>query len=141
MKLIDGVGGAFIFSEDPKRLADWYAAMLGFEFEGDEEFGAFYQVFFAVDREDSFRKLDTTFAIMRARESMDKKIPDEEPDSMYGDQPFMVNLRVRDLEALLAQLERSGVRALKRENEPYGKFAWIRDLDGNRLELYEPIAT
>ena len=58
---------------------------------------------------------------------------------MYGDQSYMVNLRTDDLDGLIADLEAKSIPILKREDEPYGKFAWIRDLDGHRIELYQPI--
>ena len=57
---------------------------------------------------------------------------------MYGDQPFMVNFRVRDLDALMTHLASNGIDAIKRMDDVYGRFAWIRDVDGNRVELYEP---
>lgn len=140
MTHIDGVGGAFVFSNRPKQLADWYAEHLGLEFEGSEEFGAFYRVFWGIDPADSTRKLDTTFSIMRATVDVSRPAPDTEPESMYGDQPFMVNLRVRDLDTLLSSLESKNIEPIKRQDEPYGLFAWIRDLDGNRVELYQPIS-
>lgn len=139
MSLIDGVGGAFVFSEDPQRLAAWYGDYLGMVFEGSAEFGAYYQVFWGLDPAEPTRRLDTTFSIMRARQSVSQPAPDVEPKSMYGDQPFMVNLRSRDLDALVAHLEAKGVRILGRQNEPYGKFAWVRDADGNRVELYQAL--
>jgi predicted enzyme related to lactoylglutathione lyase len=52
---------------------------------------------------------------------------------------FMINYRVGDLDALLARLQRRKVGIdPKRVNEPYGKFAWIRDRNGNRIELWQP---
>jgi predicted enzyme related to lactoylglutathione lyase len=51
----------------------------------------------------------------------------------------MVNLRVRDIDAVLEHLAARGVRPIKREEYDYGRFAWIRDLDGNRIELYQPL--
>ena len=140
MNHIDGVGGAFVFSSNPKRLAQWYTESFGMVFEGSEEFGAFYQVFWGVDPEDPSRKLDTTFSIMQAKVPLRKHAGGPEPTSMYGDQPFMVNLRVRDLDALLARLAQRGIQPIKREDESYGRFAWLRDLDGNRVELYQPLA-
>lgn len=139
MSHISGVGGAFVFSENPRTLADWYREKLGLVFEGGEEF--FYQVFFGLDPEEPTRKLDTTFSILKAKQAFPRPGPyEEEPASMYGDQPFMVNLRVRDMDALLADLEKAGVAIIKREDEDYGRFAWIRDPDGNRVELYQPLA-
>ncbi len=140
MSLIDGVGGAFVFSEDPKRLADWYTEHLGIAFEGSEEFGAFYVRYVAADPDDAAWVMDTTFAIMKARRPVPRMAPNEgtEPGDMYGDQPFMVNLRVRDLDAVLQHLAERGVEPLRRDDEGYALFAWVRDLEGNRVELYQP---
>ena len=140
MSLIDGVGGAFIFSEDPGRLAGWYAEHLGIEFEGGEEFGAFYVRYVAADPEDAGWIMDTTFAIMKAKAPVPRMAANRGagPEDMYGDQPFMVNLRVRDLDAVLAHLAQRGVEPLRRADEGYALFAWIRDGEGNRVELYQP---
>ena len=135
--MIDGVGGAFIFSCDPDRLAGWYQEHLGLSFERAGE-GTFYQMFWGVDLEDPSRKMDTTFAIMRASVPFPKHEGGPEPESMYGDQPFMVNLRVRDIEKVLDHLASLGVEPIQRQDDEYGRFAWIRDADGNRIELYEP---
>ncbi len=136
--MIDGVGGAFIFSNDPERLANWYREHLGLDFERAGEF-AYYKVFWGVDPEEHSRKLDTTFSIMRAQVDLPQRGAEPEPQSMYGDQPFMVNLRVRDIDAVLAHLAAKGVDPLKRQDEDYGRFAWVRDADGNRVELYQPL--
>ena len=140
MSLIDGVGGAFIFSEDPGSLAGWYAKHLGIEFEGGEEFGAFYVRYVASDPDDAGRVVDTTFAIMKAKAPVPRMAANRGagPGDMYGDQPFMVNLRVRDLDAVLAHLAERGVEPLRRDDEGYAVFAWIRDAEGNRVELYQP---
>lgn len=138
MALIDGVGGAFIFSNDCESLAEWYREHLGIEFEGSAEFGAFYTMFFSLDPEDTERRVDTTFAIMQAKVDLPPHGADEEPAEMYGDQPFMVNLRVRDLDAVMAHLAERGVEPIKRSDEGYAEFAWIRDGDGNRVEIYCP---
>ncbi len=141
MSHISGIGGAFIFSNDPGRLARWYSDHLGLKFEGDPGSGTYYQMFFGLDPGDTSKKLDTTFAIMKANIPLGTSIPDGgEPENMYGDQPFMVNLRVRDLDRLLADLAAGNIHPIKRQNESYGKFAWVRDADGNRIELYEPIS-
>ena len=62
-------------------------------------------------------------------------------DSDYFDakQPFMLNLRVQDLDGLLKKLEAAEVRIdPKRQDEDYGRFAWIYDPEGNKIELWEP---
>ena len=61
----------------------------------------------------------------------------------FGDEPkqAMINYRVDDMDALLAKLEAAGVWIdPNRQDEVYGKFAWIKDCDGNRVELWEPLA-
>jgi predicted enzyme related to lactoylglutathione lyase len=138
MQSINGLGGAFIFTNDPKRLAEWYTTCLGLEFETDNSGGMFWLVFWALNPDDPSRKFDTTFAIMQASTSISHPKPDAEPESMYGDQSYMLNLRTHDLQALLQSLESKGVPVIRREEMIYGKFAWIRDFDGNRLELYQP---
>jgi catechol 2,3-dioxygenase-like lactoylglutathione lyase family enzyme len=137
--MIDGVGGAFIFSNDARRLASWYRDHLGMQFEGDPESGSFYQVFWGLDPEEATRKLDTTFSIMQATVELPRSDGGAESDSMYGDQPFMVNLRVRDLDGLLEFLAARGVAPIKCRDYEYGRFAWVRDADGNRIELYQPV--
>lgn len=139
MSHVNGVGGAFVFSEDPAKLSRWYQDNLGLEFEGSEEFGAFYQVFWGLNPDNPAHRLDTTFAIMRSRMPLPSRDVQEEPEEMYGDQPFMLNLRVDDLDALLNDLRQRGIEAIRREDEDYGHFAWIRDADGNRVELYQPV--
>lgn len=140
MSQIDGLGGAFIFSSDPERLARWYAEHFGIEFEGSAEFGAFYTTFWALDPDEPSRRVDTTFSIMKAEAELPPPATDEARESMYGDQPFMVNLRVRDLDGVLTGLAERGITPLKRSDYDYGLFAWVYDADGNRVELYQPVA-
>ena len=57
-----------------------------------------------------------------------------------GQASFMVNYIVDDMDALLERLEKEGVKIdPKRQNEAYGKFAWIYDPDGNKIELWQPL--
>jgi catechol 2,3-dioxygenase-like lactoylglutathione lyase family enzyme len=137
MAHVEGVGGAFVFSNDPARLADWYRDHFGFAFEGDAS--TFYQAFWTLDPADPSRRVDTSFAIMRAKVPTRHAAPATEPEGMYGDQPFMVNLRVRDIDATVRHLESKGVRILGRQDEPYGRFAWVRDADGYRVEIYQSL--
>ncbi len=114
-----GVGGVFLKARDPGALADWYAANLGIAaqgggslvFDGPESAGM------------------TVFA----------HFPADTPYFGEGAQQVMVNFRVDDLDQLLVQLAGAGVRIdPKREDHEYGRFAWIWDLEGNRVELWEP---
>ena len=62
-------------------------------------------------------------------------------DESRGPQAVMINYRVDDLDALLAQLSLAGVSIdPDRQNYDYGHFAWITDPEGNRLELWQPLA-
>jgi catechol 2,3-dioxygenase-like lactoylglutathione lyase family enzyme len=124
---------------DPKRLADWYREHFGFRFDGDAD--TFYQAFWTLDPAQPARKVDTSFAIMRANLPTTHAAPATEPVSMYGVQPFMVNLRVRDIDATVQHLESKGVKILGRQDESYGRFAWVRDADGYRVEIYQPLVT
>jgi len=113
-----GVGGIFLKARDPKGLSAWYAEHLGIAAEdgGTLAFdgpGAAGMTVFA------HFPLDTGY---------------------FGDGPqqAMLNFRVDDLDGLLAQLAATGVRIdPKREDYAYGRFAWIWDPEGNRVELWE----
>ena len=51
---------------------------------------------------------------------------------------FMINYRVADMDAMVAALESEGIKILGRQDAEYGKFAWIMDPEGNKIELFEP---
>ena len=118
-----GIGGVFIRSADPEALYRWYERHLGLRRDGDTAV--------VLRWADDGASGSTVFAIFPA-------------DTTYfgpGGQSFMVNIRVHDLDGLLARLAAEGVTIdPRRENFPYGRFAWIVDLDGNRVELWEPPA-
>jgi catechol 2,3-dioxygenase-like lactoylglutathione lyase family enzyme len=119
-----GVGGVFFRSADPEALYRWYEQHLGLRRDGDTA----VVLRWADDRSSG----STVFAIFPL-------------DTGYfgrSGQPFMVNLRVHDLDGLLARLAADGVEIdPRREDFPYGRFAWIVDPDGNRVELWEPPAS
>jgi predicted enzyme related to lactoylglutathione lyase len=115
-----GVGGVFLKALDPKALSEWYALHLGIPvqdgcslaFDGPESAGM------------------TVFA----------HFPLDTPYFGEGAQQAMVNFRVDDLDQLLAQLAAAGVRVdPHREEYDYGRFAWIWDPEGNRIELWQPL--
>ena len=116
MERIDGVGGVFLRARDLDALLAWYRAQLGFEpahdFNGQ-----------------TFEGGSTVWALFPA---------DTEYFGRDG-QAAMVNYRVRDLDAMLAQLRAAGSRVddLVHENE-FGRFGWATDPAGNRFELWEP---
>ena len=111
---ITGIGGIFFRSADHKALATWYNKHFGIN---DEANGYIWQ------RTQALRVL----AIQLDSDYFDAK------------QQFMVNLRVRDIDGLLKKLEADGVRIdPKRQDEEYGRFAWVYDPEGNKIELWEP---
>ena len=114
-----GVGGVFLKARDPKALSEWYAAHLGIKTE------------------------DEGSLVFNGPESAGMTVFAHFPqDTAYfgdGAQSSMVNFRVDDLDQLLADLATAGVRIdPHREEAEYGRFAWIWDLEGNRVELWEP---
>lgn len=126
---VNGIGGVFLFSNQAKELADWYTRHLGLTFtqyEGTNTYGLEFHYRF--DRDPSMRA-STVFSISQT----DKPLSPTRND-------FEVNYRVDDLHAFIAQLEADGVPVEKVEEFDYGRFAWVRDPDNNRLELYEPLA-
>jgi len=119
MASVLGIGGVFVKSKDADALRAWYRDMLGVEIQewGGAQFwstpGRTYGVWSAFSAETKY------FA------------PSE--------REFMVNLRVDDLDGLLAQLKERGARVLdRREESPDGKFGYVVDPDGTLLELWEP---
>ncbi|MGO9326458.1 MAG: VOC family protein [Terracidiphilus sp.] len=116
-----GVGGVFLKARDPKALGRWYAEHLGIADQGGGSLG--------------FDGPESAGMTVFAHFPVDTKYFGE------GAQQVMVNFRVDDLDALLANLEAAGVRIdPKRDDHEYGKFAWIWDPEGNRIELWQPIA-
>jgi catechol 2,3-dioxygenase-like lactoylglutathione lyase family enzyme len=120
MAKVTGLGGVFFKSRDPKALNAWYAEHLGLSVD---DWGG---VRFDEDVSRPGYTLWTPFAA----------------DTGYfgpGAQPYMINFRVDDLHALLAQLRAAGVAVDERvEDTEYGRFGWITDPDGMRIELWQP---
>jgi predicted enzyme related to lactoylglutathione lyase len=127
MKRVTGIGGIFFQAQDPVALRAWYArhlgidvqawggAMLPWQFEAGqplEDGGTIWSVGAASDQ---------PFAPGRA--------------------PFMINYRVADLDALLQALRAEGCQVLdERQEGEYGKFGWVVDPEGNKVELWQPPA-
>lgn len=119
MERVTGIGGIFFRARDHEALAAWYAEHLGIELHG--EFSG--TTFFA-------ERGDQTVWTAMARDT-DYLGP--------GRPPLMINYRVRDLDAMLAQLRAAGVPVVDEVEEmEYGRFGWATDPEGNRFELWEP---
>jgi predicted enzyme related to lactoylglutathione lyase len=120
MERILGIGGVFFKARDPRALDDWYHQHLGVPVDPGQTYGAFAS---AVAGEQA---VWSTFPL----------------DTIYfgsGPAPFMVNYRVRNLDAMLAQLRAAGAQVDEKvEDYDYGRFGWATDPEGNRFELWEP---
>ncbi len=129
MASVKGIGGVFIESNDAQRLAEWYQSVLGIKMESHPDGIGYYKVFLTRDIGTSVIRENPVFAINHAEEQL--------PASGKG---FTLNLRVDDLAQFLDQLRARDVPVEQKILEwERGKHAWIRDLDGNRIELYEEI--
>ena len=125
MERVTGVGGIFFKSEDPERLYRWYEQHLGIHRTPDG-MGAVFE-WRAPD--DADKKGMTVWSIFP------RKTKYFDPSSSA----FMINYRVEDLDSLLEELKKECVQIdPHREDYDYGRFAWIMDPDGNRIELWEP---
>jgi len=125
MRRVIGLGGVFFKSTDPKNLYAWYERHLGIK-EHMEGAGAMFPW---RRPEDPSIETSTAWAIF----PRDTKYFNPSTAS------FMLNYQVEDLDALLEALRAEGVTIdPKREDADYGRFAWIIDPEGNRIELWEP---
>lgn len=126
--MVQGLGGAFLYADDVAALAAWYTEHLGITFQswGKSHFVEFP----SADVEPAGRHASTVFALMQADAPLPK-----------GVRTGRINLRVSDLDALVARLKAAGVSVEGPGSPEFGRFAWAVDPEGNRLELWEPSTT
>ena len=124
MEKVTGIGGVFFKAKDPKGLTAWYRDRLGLPVT---EHGIV--VFRWREEGEAGRAAATAWSVM----SQDTK--HFEPSA----KPFMFNYRVRDLDAMLAQLRQAGAEVdPKIDESEFGRFGWVMDPEGNRIELWQP---
>jgi predicted enzyme related to lactoylglutathione lyase len=118
MALVTGFGGAFVRAKDPEALYQWYERHLGLtRAEGCFAFPA------------STQRAQVVFAFFGQN---DKYFPLE--------QKAMINLQVDDLDGVLDRMKDEGIAVdPKRESYDFGKFGWLTDPEGNRVELWQPV--
>jgi predicted enzyme related to lactoylglutathione lyase len=124
MGRITGLGGIFIKANDPKSLAGWYQQYLGIAFN-----------------ENSYVDLPFTGTDgkLTAGYNVLSFFPNHTTYFDPGEKKVMINLRVEDLFGLLEELKSKGVELIGEPvDEEYGKFGWIMDPEGNKIELWEP---
>jgi predicted enzyme related to lactoylglutathione lyase len=126
MKRVTGIGGIFFKCKDPEKIKEWYKTHLGFD---TTQYGVKFDWEAGADPAKKGYTLWTPFS---------DKTKYFEPSS----RDFMINYRVEDLEALVGELKKEGVTVLDEiaTYEEYGKFVHILDLEGNKIELWEPNA-
>lgn len=123
MKKVTGIGGIFFKCKDPKKVNEWYKTHLGLN---TNPYGAVFEWYQGAD---STKKGFTNWNPFK--ESTDYFEPSKKD--------FMINYRVENIEALVDELRKSGVTILDSiETYDYGKFVHILDVEGNKLELWEP---
>ena len=124
MKRVTGIGGIFIKMKDPQAMYAWYQKYLGLKPFLPEH----HSVDFNWKDADTGEEAHTYWSLF-------------EHSSNYFDpstSPVMINYRVADLDALLAALQAEGITILGCEDYDYGRFAWIMDPEGNKIELWQP---
>ncbi|MEO6490198.1 MAG: VOC family protein [Ferruginibacter sp.] len=123
MKKVTGIGGIFFKCKDPKKMREWYATNLGLH---TNEYGAVFE----------WRQgADTSKKGFSQWSPFTEKTKYFEPST----KEFMINYRVDNLEALIDELKKGGVTIVdKIEAVEYGKFVHIMDIEGNKIELWEP---
>ena len=123
MKRVTSIGGIFFKCKDPKQMKEWYKTHLGLN---TNQYGA---VFEWRQGADSTKKGFTQWS------PFGEKTKYFEPST----KDFMINYRVENLEELVEQLKQEGVTITdKMESYDYGKFVHIIDMEGNKVELWEP---
>lgn len=121
---VTGIGGIFFFSDNPKEAKEWYARNLGLEIN---EWGSTFE----------FRNANKPNEINYLQWSPFKKGSEYFAPSK---KEFMINYRVQNIEKLVEKLKSNGVTIVDSiETFEYGKFSHIMDLEGNKIELWEPI--
>ena len=124
MAKVTGIGGVFFKASDPKALAAWYQKHLGMQLE---VFGG------SIMRWPDDKAEDKGCTVWHLAEKSSTWFEPSESS-------FMINYRVDDMDALIAQLTAAGIAIHKGpESHENGKFAWIMDPDGNKVELWQPM--
>ena len=123
MKKVTGIGGVFFKCKDPKKITEWYQKNLGLS---TNPYGATFEWY---EGADSTKKGQTQWT----------PFPESTKYFEPSAKDFMINYRVENLEALVAELKQNGVTIVDTiESYDYGKFVHILDGEGNKVQLWEP---
>lgn len=123
MKKVTGIGGIFFKCKDPNKVKEWYKEHLGVD---AGQYGASFEWY--EDAEGKTKGLTQWNTFTETTKFFDPSTKE-----------FMINYRVENLEALVEELKKEGVTILdKLETYDYGKFIHILDVEGNKVQLWEP---
>jgi len=123
MKRVTGIGGIFFKCKDPKKIREWYQTHLGLN---TNQYGSVFEWYQGADS---------------TKKGFSQWSPFKETTKYFepSTKEFMINYRVENLEALVAELKKAGVTVTDTiEAVDYGKFVHIMDIEGNKIELWEP---
>ena len=123
MKKVTGIGGIFFKCKDPKAVNEWYKTHLGFD---TSPYGTSFE----------WREIEDS-----SKKGLTQWNPFAENTKYFepSTKDFMINYRVADLESLVEELKKEGVTVVdKIEPSDYGKFVHIIDIEGNKIQLWEP---
>lgn len=126
-QILAHLGGIFLYSENPKALADWYTLHLGMQYVYTAENKAYVATF----NYNELEKPDTKRYIVWSISHTDKR-----PTFKEG-KLFTVNYRVHNMDATLTHLRKLNIDIKGPETHEQGIFAWISDPDGNTVELWQ----
>ena len=124
MKKVTGIGGIFFKCKDPDKMKEWYKKHLGL---ATDQYGTSFE----------WRQGDDA-----SKKGFTQWSPFSDTTKYFqpSEKEFMINYRVADLEALVAELRSEGVTIVDNiETFEYGKFVHILDEEGNKIELWEPV--
>jgi predicted enzyme related to lactoylglutathione lyase len=122
MKRVTGIGGVFFKARDPKALGEWYKTHLGIDVQAWG--GAAFNW-----ADDQNGQGTTAWSLFKA----------ETKHFAPSESGFMINYRVADLDALIAALRQEGCNVVGDvQDSEYGKFGWVMDPEGNKVELWQP---
>lgn len=123
MKKVTGIGGIFFKCNDPDKMKEWYKTHLGLD---TNEYGATFEW---KEASNSTKNGSTQWS----------PFPETTKYFEPSAKDFMINYRVADLEALVEELKKEGVTIVDTiETYEYGKFVHIIDMEGNKIQLWEP---
>ena len=119
--VVQGIDAIMIYADDPRSLADWYATHLGIVTSPEKDGNYYGEV---VDE--------------KAGKSVHIGIYSNAERVGKDGRPVMVNYRIEDFDTFLTTMEERNVKIEKVIDESYGRFAYFRDGEGNRIEVWSP---